>query len=62
MPRKLFDRELADLITQMTNMGNTVDERIEGTITALRTMDLAKATEVANRKHRRTQTIDFMVK
>jgi phosphate transport system protein len=47
MPRKLFDRELADLISQMTDMGNTVDERIEGTIAALRTMDLAKAAEIA---------------
>jgi phosphate transport system protein len=48
MPRKHFDRELADLISQMTDLGNTIDERIEGTITALRTMDLAKAAEIAS--------------
>lgn len=48
MPRKIFDRELANLITQMTDMGNTVDHRIEDTIAALRTMDLEKASEVAN--------------
>lgn len=47
MPRKLFDRELANLISQMTDMGNTVDERIEETIAALRTMNLDKAAEVA---------------
>lgn len=48
MPRKLFDRELANLISQMTDMGNTVSQRIEDTIAALRTMDLDKAAEVAN--------------
>ncbi|TQI68844.1 phosphate signaling complex protein PhoU [Clostridium sp. KNHs216] len=48
MPRKIFDRELASLITQMTDMGNTVNQRIEDTIAALRTMDLEKAAEVAN--------------
>ena len=47
MPRKIFDRELASLITQMTDMGNTVNQRIEDTIAALRTMDLEKAAEVA---------------
>jgi phosphate transport system protein len=47
MPRKLFDRELADLISQMTDIGNTVDGRIADTISALRTMDLVKAAEVA---------------
>ena len=56
MPRKLFDRELVDLISQMTDMGNTVDERIEGTITALRTMDLAKAAEIANSDNEIDQT------
>jgi phosphate transport system protein len=56
MPRKLFDRELTDLISQMTDMGNMVDERIEGTITALRTMDIAKATEVANSDNEIDQT------
>ncbi len=49
MPRKLFDRELASLISQMTDMGNSVDARIEETIAALRTMDLEKAAEVASR-------------
>ncbi|HEX2986295.1 MAG TPA: phosphate signaling complex protein PhoU [Caproiciproducens sp.] len=49
MPRKLFDRELAALISQMTDMGNTVIGQIEDTIAALRTMDLEKAAEVANR-------------
>ncbi len=48
MPRKHFDRELANLISQMTDLGNTVDERIEGTINALRTMDLTKAAEIAS--------------
>jgi len=48
MSRKIFDRELESLISQMTDMGNTVDQRIEETIAALRTMDLEKAAEVAN--------------
>ncbi|MCY1712805.1 phosphate signaling complex protein PhoU [Caproiciproducens galactitolivorans] len=48
MPRKIFDREIANLISQMTDMGNTVDQRIEETIAALRTMDLKKAADVAN--------------
>ncbi len=47
MPRKNFDRELADLIRQMTDMGNNIDERIGDTIAALRTMDLAKAAKVS---------------
>ncbi|MBW7571740.1 phosphate signaling complex protein PhoU [Caproiciproducens faecalis] len=47
MPRKNFDREIANLIAQMTDMGSTVNQRIEDTITALRTMDLEKAAEVA---------------
>lgn len=47
MPRKLFDRELANLISQMTDMGNLVAERIEETLTAIRTMDMEKAAEVA---------------
>lgn len=48
MPRKIFDREIANLISQMTDMGNTIDQRIEETIAALRTMDLKKAADVAN--------------
>ncbi len=47
MPRKLFDRELANLISQMTDMGNLVAERIDETILAIRTMDMDKAAEVA---------------
>lgn len=47
MPRKLFDRELANLISQMTDMGNLVAERIEETLAAIRTMDMEKAAEVA---------------
>ena len=56
MPRKIFDRELENLITQMTDMGNTVDQRIEDTIAALRTMDLEKASEVANNDNEIDQT------
>lgn len=48
MPRKMFDRELADLISQMTKMGSMVDGRISKTIQALRTMDLEAASEVAS--------------
>ena len=48
MPRKLFDRELENLVSQIVEMGNTVDGRIADTIEALRTMDLEKASEVAN--------------
>ena len=47
MPRKLFDRELNNLITQMTDMGNTVDDRIAQTIEAMRTMNLEIAEDVA---------------
>ena len=47
MPRKLFDRELTELIEEMTNLGNTVDERIEQTIDVLRTLNLEKAAEIA---------------
>ena len=47
MPRKIFDRELNALMTQMTDMGNTVDDRIGQTIEALRTMNLEKAEDVA---------------
>lgn len=47
MPRKIFDRELEDLISRMTDMGNAVDRKIEQTISALRTMDLELAAEVA---------------
>ena len=48
MPRKLFDRELSDLISQITKMGSMVDERISKTIQALRTMNLEIASEVAS--------------
>ena len=47
MPRKLFDRELTDLMEQMTDLGNTVDGRIEKTLEALRTQDRELAEEVA---------------
>ncbi len=47
MPRKLFDRELTELIEEMTNLGNTVDGRIEQTIDVLRTLNLEKAAEIA---------------
>lgn len=47
MPRKLFDRELTELMEQMAEMGNTVDGRIERTIEALRTQDLKAAAEIA---------------
>ncbi len=56
MARKIFDRELENLISQMTDMGNTVDQRIEETIAALRTMDLEKASEVANSDNEIDQT------
>ncbi len=56
MSRKIFDRELESLISQMTDMGNTVDQRIEETIAALRTMDLEKAAEVANSDNEIDQT------
>ncbi len=56
MSRKIFDRELENLISQMTDMGNTVDQRIEETIAALRTMDLEKAAEVANSDNEIDQT------
>ena len=46
MPRKLFDRELENLVSQIVEMGNTVDGRIADTIEALRTMDLEKASEI----------------
>lgn len=47
MPRKLFDRELEHLVSSMTEMGSTVDRKIEQTISALRTRNLELATEVA---------------
>ena len=47
MPRILFDRELKTLMTKMTDMGNTVDDRIAQTIEALRTMNLEIAEDVA---------------
>lgn len=47
MPRKLFDREINDLIHRMTGLGNTVDGRIQMTIDALRTLDINTAKKVA---------------
>ncbi|MDC0700522.1 PhoU domain-containing protein, partial [Blautia wexlerae] len=47
MPRKLFDREINDLIRRMTDLGNTVDGRVQTTIEALRTQDMEKAKWVA---------------
>ena len=47
MPRKLFDREINDLIHRMTDLGNDVDGRIQMTIDALRTLDIEKAKKVA---------------
>lgn len=47
MPRKIFDRELADLNQRMTETGSEVDSRIQQTIYALHNMDFAVATEVA---------------
>lgn len=43
MARKLFDREINDLIHSMTELGNKVDGRIQMTIDALRTLDMEKA-------------------
>lgn len=48
MPRKMFDRELSDLIAQIMKMGSMVDDRIRKTIQALRTMNLDIASEVAS--------------
>ncbi|MCI1964548.1 MAG: phosphate signaling complex protein PhoU [Oscillospiraceae bacterium] len=48
MPRRIFDRELNNLISRMTEMGNAVDQKIEQTISALKKMDLELAAEVAN--------------
>ena len=31
MPRKLFDHELEELVREMTDLGNTVDDRFEKT-------------------------------
>ncbi len=47
MPRKIFDRELANLNQRMAEMGSEVDSRVQRTIYALRTMDLSVADEVA---------------
>ena len=47
MARKLFDREINDLIHSMTELGNKVDGRIQMTIDALRTLDMEKAKYVA---------------
>ncbi|QAT50021.1 phosphate signaling complex protein PhoU [Caproiciproducens sp. NJN-50] len=47
MPRKIFDRELNNLISKMTEMGNAVDRKIEQTIVSLKKMDLELAAEVA---------------
>ncbi|MFQ7026217.1 MAG: hypothetical protein ACLRRA_04210 [Acutalibacteraceae bacterium] len=42
MPRKLFDHELEELVREMTDLGNTVDDRFEKTIECLRTVDIEK--------------------
>ena len=47
MPRKLFDRELENLIARISEMGDAVDRKIGQTITALRTADQKLAGEVA---------------
>lgn len=47
MPRKIFDRELDNLISRMTDMGNAVDHKIEQTISAIRTMNVELAKDVA---------------
>lgn len=47
MPRKIFDRELADLNQRMTETGSEVDSRIQRTIYALHNMDFTVAAEVA---------------
>lgn len=47
MPRKIFDRELNNLISRMTEMGSAVDRKIEQTISSLKKMDLELAAEVA---------------
>lgn len=47
MPRKIFDRELNNLISRMTEMGNAVDRKIEQTISSLKKMDLDLAAEVS---------------
>lgn len=47
MPRKIFDRELADLNQRMAETGSEVDSRIQQTISSLRNMDLAEAETVA---------------
>ncbi|MCI1956556.1 MAG: phosphate signaling complex protein PhoU, partial [Oscillospiraceae bacterium] len=47
MPRKIFDRELESLMSHMTELGGAVDEKIQQTITALRSMNLDLAEDVA---------------
>ena len=47
MTRKVFDRELAELISQIMEMGNAIDKKIEQTISALKSMDLELAAVVA---------------
>jgi len=47
VPRKIFDRELNNLISRMTEMGSAVDRKIEQTISSLKKMDLELAAEVA---------------
>ncbi len=47
MPRKIFDRELSDLISSMAETGNAVQSRIQKTVTALRTSNITIAGEVA---------------
>lgn len=47
MPRKRFDQELTELHEELAGLGNQVDDRMEKTILALRSMDLELAREVA---------------
>ena len=51
MPRKLFDHELEELVREMTDLGNTVDDRFEKTIACLHTVDMEKAKYVAEHDH-----------
>lgn len=47
MIRRHFDRELTDLVSQIMEMGNAVDSKIEQTVAALKTMNLDIAKNVA---------------
>lgn len=48
MPRKLFDRELRELMEAITSMGSTIDGRIGMTLESLHSLDLEKAGVVAS--------------